>query len=59
LEATVIHFRNFFSSVKTRKQPMEDALAGHRAASCAHLINLSAREKKMVSWDSSRETLKT
>jgi predicted dehydrogenase len=59
LEATVIHFRNFFSSVKTRKPPMEDALAGHRAASCAHLINRSAREKKMVSWDSSRETLKT
>jgi predicted dehydrogenase len=59
LDPTVIHFRNFFSSVKTRKQPVEDALAGHRAASCAHLINLSAREKRMVSWDFSRESIRT
>jgi predicted dehydrogenase len=59
LDPTVIHFRNFFSSVKTRKQPVEDALAGHRAASCAHLINMSAREKRIVSWDFSRESIRT
>lgn len=58
LEATVQHFRNFFSSVKTRKPPLEDALAGHRAASCAHLINLSATERRMVTWDFSRDSLK-
>lgn len=58
LDPTVLHFRNFFSSVKTRKQPLEDALAGHRAASCAHLINASAREKKLVSWDFARESMK-
>lgn len=58
LEATVLHFRNFFSSVKTRKQPLEDALAGHRAASCAHLVNRSARERKLMSWDFTKEALK-
>jgi hypothetical protein len=59
LDGIGLHFRNFFSPVKTRKPPIEDALAGHRAASCAHLINRSVREQKMVSWDSSRENLKT
>jgi predicted dehydrogenase len=59
LDPTVLHFRNFFASVRTRKQPAEDALVGHRAAACAHLINRSAREKRLVSWDYSREALKT
>ncbi len=58
LDPTDIHFRNFFASVKTRKQPLEDALAGHRAASCAHLINRSASEKRMVSWDFAKENIK-
>jgi predicted dehydrogenase len=58
LDPTDVHFRNFFASVKTRKQPLEDALAGHRAASVAHLINRSAREKRMVSWDFTRENIK-
>jgi predicted dehydrogenase len=58
-DPTVQHFRSFFKSVRTREQPMEDALAGHRAASCAHLINRSAREKRLVSWDFGKETLRT
>jgi predicted dehydrogenase len=58
LDPTDVHFRNFFASVKTRKQPLEDALAGHRAASVAHLINRSAGEKRMVSWDFTRENIK-
>ena len=58
LEATILHFRNFFSCVKTRKQPLQDALAGHRNAACAHLINQSIRERRMVSWDVGKETAK-
>jgi predicted dehydrogenase len=58
LDSTDLHFRSFFAAVKTRKQPLEDALAGHRAASVAHLINRSARERRMVSWDFSRENIK-
>jgi len=56
--ATALHFRNFFRSVRERTQPEEDALAGHRAASCAHLVNLSVKQKRAVQWDFSRETVK-
>jgi len=59
MESTYLHFRSFFEAVRSRRQPAQDALAGHRAAACAHLINLSAREKRMVSWDFARDNLKT
>lgn len=55
---TVAHFMNFFSSVRTRKAPVEDAVFGHRAASVAHMINQSAREQKVVQWDHQRDNLK-
>ncbi|MBI3696412.1 MAG: Gfo/Idh/MocA family oxidoreductase [Acidobacteria bacterium] len=57
LEATIVHFQHFFNSVRTRKPTVEDALAGHRAAACAHLINRAAETRKMVSWDFSRENI--
>jgi predicted dehydrogenase len=57
-ETTVVHFENFFAAVRSRRPPVEDALVGHRAASVAHLINLSAKQKKIVSWDRSRDNLK-
>ncbi len=58
LDSTVVHMGNFFNCVKTRKQPAEDALAGHRAASCAHLVNASLREQKIVYWDFSKDVMK-
>jgi predicted dehydrogenase len=57
-EPTIPHMRGFLECVKTRRQPIEDALAGHRAAAVPHIINLSAREKRLVSWDFSRENVK-
>ena len=59
LDPTILHFRSFFKSVRTREQPAEDAVACHRAASCAHLINRSAREKRLLSWDFGKESLRT
>jgi len=50
-EATIPHMTNFFDSVKSRKQPIEDALTGHRAAACAHMVNASLRENKAMKWD--------
>ncbi len=41
---SVDHFRNFFSSVRTRKQPVEDATFGFRAAGAALLSNVSYDE---------------
>jgi predicted dehydrogenase len=58
-EATVIHFENFFNSVRTRKRPVEDALAGHRAAAVAHLVNLAYKQRKMIQWDYANETVRT
>lgn len=58
-DSTFVHVANFFDCVRSRKQPVEDALVGHRAAAVAHLVNLSYKQKKMVHWDFSKETTKT
>jgi predicted dehydrogenase len=56
---TVAHIRGFFDAVRTRKQPVEDARAGHRAAACAHMVNRSIRTGQVVEWDPARDTIKT
>lgn len=48
---TASHLEDFFSSVRNRKAPIEDAWAGHHAASCAHLINASVESGSTVRWD--------
>jgi predicted dehydrogenase len=53
---SVDHFRNFFSSVRTRKQPVEDATFGFRAAGAALLSNLSYDKGSVIKWDP--ETMK-
>jgi len=53
---SVDHFRNFFSSVRTRKQPVEDATFGFRAAGAALLSNVSYEKSQTVKWDP--ETMK-
>jgi hypothetical protein len=53
------HVASFFDCVRSRKQPVENALTGHRAAAVAHLVNLSYKQKKMVYWDFSKEMVKT
>ena len=45
------HFHNFFNSVRSRKQPVEDATFGFRAAGAALLSNLSAERGTVVNWD--------
>jgi predicted dehydrogenase len=56
--ATLIHLARFFESVRTRKPPVEDALTGHRAAACAHMVNESTKRGKTVHWDFAKETMK-
>jgi predicted dehydrogenase len=58
-DPTILHFGHFFESVRTRKPYWEDASAGHHAAACAHLINLSARERRMTEWDFTRDDIRT
>jgi predicted dehydrogenase len=45
------HFKNFFASVRTRQQPVEDAVFGFRAAGAALLSNLSMDRGAIVNWN--------
>jgi predicted dehydrogenase len=45
------HFANFFSSIRTRNQPVEDAVFGYRAAGAALLANLSIEKNAVAHWD--------
>lgn len=56
-EATVAHFANWIEAIRTRKPSWEDAWAGHRAAACAHLLNKSAKEERLVRYDPGKEDL--
>ena len=46
------HHRVFYDAVRTRKQPVEDAVFGFRAAGPALLSNVSYFEKRICKWDS-------
>ena len=50
------HFSNFFASVRSRKQPVEDATFGFRAAGAALLSNLSLEKGAVIQWNP--ETMK-
>jgi hypothetical protein len=48
---TYDHFVNFFDSIRTGKQVVEDATFGLRAAGPALASNLSYFEKRIIRWD--------
>ena len=50
-DSTVLHLQHFLESMRTRKPYWEDAVAGHHAAACAHMVNMSAKERRIVEWD--------
>jgi predicted dehydrogenase len=56
--STYTHLENFLRSVRTRQSPVEDAVAGHHAASVAHMINIAAKGKKAVFWDKNADRMK-
>ena len=58
LDATVTHMASWISAIRTRQSHWEDAAVGHRAAACAHMINLSAREKRLVEWDFAKDDIR-
>ncbi|MBM3724819.1 MAG: Gfo/Idh/MocA family oxidoreductase [Acidobacteria bacterium] len=57
-DSTVTHFAGWLNSIRTRQQPWENATVGHRAAACAHMVNKSAAEGKLVEWDFSADDIK-
>ena len=58
-EPTFAHFGHFFESIRTRQSYWEDAAAGHHAAACAHMINLSAKQRRRVEWDVAKDDILT
>ena len=57
-DSTVVHMAHWLDSIRTRTPYWEDAAAGHHAAACAHMINLAAREHRMVEWDFAGDDIK-
>jgi len=57
-DMTVPHLAAWLESIRTRKPHWEDAVAGHRAAGCAHMVNLSAKERRLVEWDFATDDIK-
>jgi predicted dehydrogenase len=57
-EATILHFGHFFDSVKSRQPYWEDATAGHRAAACAHMVNMSVKQRRLVQWDFDKDDIR-
>lgn len=56
-ESTVAHFANWLKSIRTRQGHWENAQVGHRAAACAHMLNQSAREERVIKWDRQRNDI--
>ena len=57
-DMTVPHLRSWVTSLRTRQGHWEDATVGHRAAACAHMVNKSVKEGRMVEWDFARDDVK-
>jgi hypothetical protein len=53
-DATVPHMAAFYDSVRTRKEPFENAVMGHQCATVGHMVNISHREGTLVKWDGKR-----
>lgn len=49
------HMGNFFECVRSRKLPIADVEAGHRAASVCHLGNIALRTGLELQWDPAAE----
>jgi predicted dehydrogenase len=57
-DPTYSHLGVWLEGIRTRKPPYEDAMTGHRAAACAHMVNLSVKQRRMVEWDFQREDIR-
>jgi len=51
------HVRNFLDCVRSRKEPVEPAEAGHRTASLCHLANIAMKLHRKIRWDPKEERI--
>jgi predicted dehydrogenase len=57
MDATALHLLEFFESVRSREECSEHAEVGHYAAAAGHMVNISYRTGKKVSWDAATGTV--
>jgi myo-inositol 2-dehydrogenase / D-chiro-inositol 1-dehydrogenase len=57
LQSIINHMGNFFDCVKSRQQPVSDVESQHRSATTCHLVNISIRLKRKLTWDPRREEI--
>jgi predicted dehydrogenase len=53
----VSHIRDFLDCMRSRKRPIADIEAGHRAVIGPHLGNISLRTGRKINWDRERQTI--
>jgi predicted dehydrogenase len=58
MDSTVAHMGHYLESIRTRQPYWQNAAVGHRAAACAHMVNLSAQEGRLVQWDFAKDDIK-
>ena len=46
---------NFFDCVRTGNTPISDVASQHRAATTCHLVNISIRLGRKLTWDPQQE----
>jgi myo-inositol 2-dehydrogenase / D-chiro-inositol 1-dehydrogenase len=49
------HVANFFDCVKTKNTPISDVVSQHRSVSTCHLVNISIRVGRKLTWDPKKE----
>jgi predicted dehydrogenase len=54
-DSTEEHLRRFYDSVRTRRQPTQDARMGHQCATVGHMVNLSHRQQAEARWDTASQ----
>jgi len=59
LDATIVHLGHWLESIRSRKPYWQDAVQGHHAAACAHMVNLAAKQLRAVEWDFARDDIKS
>ncbi|HEX6210351.1 MAG TPA: Gfo/Idh/MocA family oxidoreductase, partial [Methylomirabilota bacterium] len=53
-DSTERHLAKFYDSVRTRKEPVENAEMGGRCAAVGHMVNISYKERRQVAWDAGK-----
>jgi predicted dehydrogenase len=49
------HLQNWIDCMRTRQRPVADVEIGHRSISVAHLLNITRRLGRRLSWDPAKE----